>query len=452
MGVITRCKKRKLQEEEEEEELVDRISGLPDDILGDIVSLLPTKHGASTQILSSRWRHIWRSAPLNLDLPEVLWRTPAATISSVLSAHPGPGRRFSIDYTWLRDYDYSPGATAILDDRDHPLCGGPPLPLPLSVFHFSSTVVVASFKGCVLPDCGNNNGNALHWPVLKKLTLPSVTVSENSLQALLAGCSVLESLLLQDTRGLSRLRIVSPSLRSIGVNPGWRRIEDYRPLLLQQIVIEDAPSLERLLFLGERGIEISVISAPRLNILGELRNKQHVLQSGATTLQGWTIVSLTAVLPRVRVLALSEMEPWLDTVINLMRCFPCLETLHIELKYVGEENTSSDKYQKPIDALDIHLRKIVLAYFHDSKSHIEFAKFFIMNASALESMTLQIKNGNVGNKAWIKRQHRLLRIKKRASRGAQFDFVSHIFGSLGLSAAEGVHHLSILDPFQKIRQ
>jgi hypothetical protein len=68
-------------------------------------------------------------------------------------------------------------------------------------------------------------------------------------------------------------------------------------------------------------------------------------------------------------------------------------------------------------------------------------------------MRLELPFGNfIGNGDWIKRQHRLLQIEKRASRGARFDFVSHVnksFRSLSESE-EQVHDLSILDPFQRI--
>jgi hypothetical protein len=56
-------------------------------------------------------------------------------------------------------------------------------------------------------------------------------------------------------------------------------------LVLQQLVIEDAPCLDRLLFLEGLHIGISVISAPRLRILGELQGRGHMLQFDTTTLQ-----------------------------------------------------------------------------------------------------------------------------------------------------------------------
>ena len=155
-------------EGEEEEESLDRISGLPDAVLGEIISLLPTKGGVRTQVLSSRWRPLWRSAPLNLD---PCGCSVGRAISRILSTHLGPGRRFFIPrYILGQDVDRP---TAALDDwlrspaldnlqelsfnygdrfpRD--LCPLPPPPLlPASMHRFSSTLRVASFGGCGFPD------------------------------------------------------------------------------------------------------------------------------------------------------------------------------------------------------------------------------------------------------------------------------------------------------------
>jgi hypothetical protein len=54
---------------------------------------------------------------------------------------------------------------------------------------------------------------------------------------------------------------------------------------LQQLVIEDAPCLERLLYFGRTEMNISVISAPRLAILGKLFDGFPRLRFGATVFQ-----------------------------------------------------------------------------------------------------------------------------------------------------------------------
>ncbi|CAN6222231.1 unnamed protein product [Urochloa humidicola] len=219
MGVVTRAKKRRLQEEQD---LVDRISGLPDGVLGDIVSLLPTKSGARTQLLSSRWRHLWRSAPLNVSvcIYDNHQTIPLAGISGILSLHPGPGRRFSFHSSrwvkvamaeldgWLR----SPSLNNLEELEIHfdlersTNWRIPPHPLPASALRFSSTLAVASFQACDFPHCRKY----VSMPLLRQLTLLNSTISEASLHALLAGtagCHVLESLLLLNNEGSPRVKI-----------------------------------------------------------------------------------------------------------------------------------------------------------------------------------------------------------------------------------------------------
>ncbi|KAF8783643.1 hypothetical protein HU200_000440 [Digitaria exilis] len=243
---------------EEESGEQDFISRLPDGVLGDIISLLPTRDGARTQILSSRWRPLWRSAPLNIEILRYKWweHTIASATSRILCEHPGPGRRFCVVYSnanaagmalvdvWLR----SPALDGLQELEFHyfNLSGITPLPLPESARRFSPTLVAAIFGYCVFFPDGPH-----HYPLLRKLTLSSVEISESSLDAILAGCHVLQSLLLLNNHGPIRVKIASASLRSIGVGSSTQG-----SIRLQQLVVEDAPCLERLLVF--EGIQIDI--------------------------------------------------------------------------------------------------------------------------------------------------------------------------------------------------
>jgi hypothetical protein len=361
MGALTGAKKSRL-----EECLADRISSLPDGVLGDIVSLLPTKDGARTQVLSSRWRHLWRSAPLNLEACDdraVHDVSAGREISRILSSHPGPARRFfvscGVQYSefaanlnvWLR----SPALNKLQELQLDHIYWFPESPLR----RFSSTLRVATFR-CSNFTCATN-ASALHLPLLNQLSLVNVVITESILHALLAACPALQSLLLRCDWDFRRVQIVSPSLISIGVHPGSTKFRKVR-----QLIIKDAPCLERLLLFGGNKMDVMVIFAPRLRILGKLRNNNFPrFHSSTSTVQVWAlcilssicihacmihvlilnmlltqgsniIASMTAVVSSVKVLAISNMKLRLNVVINLMKCFPHLEKFYIQVTFVPE--------------------------------------------------------------------------------------------------------------------
>ncbi|CAL5008922.1 unnamed protein product [Urochloa decumbens] len=371
-GAKRERRRRRLGQEGEVEELVDRISHLPDGILGDIVSLLPSKDGARTQVLSSRWRPIWRSAPLNLDLIGLDFtgkRLNAVNVSRILSAHQGPGRRFCTEALYcdpvygsvtLNKWLQSSAVDKLQELKFHYDISyrDPPSPLPASVDRFSSTLRAASI-GAASP---------LQLPLLKQLSLLDAWISETSLYALLAGCPALQSLLLNDIMGCSRVQIVSPNLRSIGLRHGFRNTD------LEELVIHDAPCLERLICLERYcGMKttVSVISAPKLHVFASLYSYRTgeagsiIFQFGSTVFQRCGILSLTMVVRSVKALALTQRDLCLDMVINFLKCFPCLEKLYIKTTGgSGEKNTWCRKYKNLIGTIEIRLKEIVLATHH----------------------------------------------------------------------------------------
>ncbi|RLM54249.1 hypothetical protein C2845_PM10G07520 [Panicum miliaceum] len=305
----------------EEDDGVDRISHLHADILGDIISLLPTKDAARTQTLSSRWRRLWRSAPLNLDHRDLRWprydEQELATLTShILASHPGPARPLSVGVAhlhprpavvdaWLR----SPAVDG-LQELEFDFGGlyelPANLPLPASAFRFSATLRVATIAKCRVPDDG-----ALCFPRLRQLGLEDVVILEGSLHRIIAGCPVLESLLLTDS-------LVSLGLR---VHTG-------------ELIIEHAPLLERLLQLEFRiATHLSVISSPKLETVDCFSDLDFYakLKSEAAELQELSAVSFVTVVGSVKILAINIPSLSIDMFIDLMRCFPRLEKLYIQI-------------------------------------------------------------------------------------------------------------------------
>ena len=139
---------------------LDFISGLPDEMLHIIVSLLPTKSAVRTTVLSWCWCPIWRSTPLNLTVDYDLCIKDTgriAAVSSILSTHPGPARRLSLDDVFHPNCKLDAKfdlwfQSPTLDKLEELLFAGgqPQRSLSPSALCLAPTVCLASFASCYL--------------------------------------------------------------------------------------------------------------------------------------------------------------------------------------------------------------------------------------------------------------------------------------------------------------
>ncbi|CAM0955641.1 unnamed protein product [Alopecurus aequalis] len=424
---------------------LDLISALPDDVIGTIISFLPTKDGARTQDIARRWLPLWRSAPLNLVVEFEAGsknRKLIASVSKILSEHRGHARRLSLQLFnltdvpkrgwkhkidgWLRSQ-----ALDSLQELTFTYCSG--IDMPLSVFRFAPMLYSANFRHCDFPE--SISTMSLNFLCLKKLTLFMVTITEDGLHSMLSGCTVLESLELRHIFGIGGLWISSQTLRSLGFSTPHQI-----NVVIFQLVIKDAPCLERLLPLNLYGAPatIRVIRAPKLEILGVLSESISV-QFGTTNFQVKMIaVSLTTKIHTIKVLVLDSVGPNLDAVVDLLKCFPCLS-------HPTKDMNNARMYNQldPIECLELRLKKVVLMNYDGSKRPcVDFAKFFILNTKLLKEMEVQVLNKR--NDEWMANQYRQLRMESRVSRDARIELKRSTEKSF---VEVDTHDLSMADPF-----
>uniref|UniRef100_A0ACD6AW10 Uncharacterized protein n=1 Tax=Avena sativa TaxID=4498 RepID=A0ACD6AW10_AVESA len=204
------------------------------------------------------------------------WTTLAASFSSqsnsrFMQLHHEIGERFSfrgrragdLVESWFHSRALTKLQELHIRCRSRTTISAPPAArqrLPLSALCSASTLLVASISDCYFP----NDMPSMNFAVLKQLSLISVSVSGEVIHGLLASCHALQSLYMSEVGAKGCLRIISPTLRSIGFRDS--------SIGITELVIEDAPHLVKLLIPYSCHqydcVTIRVISAPKLEILG----------------------------------------------------------------------------------------------------------------------------------------------------------------------------------------
>ena len=144
----------------------------------------------------------------------------------------------------------------------------------------------------------------------------------------------------------------------------------------------------------------------------------------------------------------------LKRIVDLLRCFPCVEKLYIEvlllhryssfrlaaisstylvlkccffLMYIcsfqstapGINNNFWESEHRTLKCF-AHLKTILVYSYMGMDCDVDFLNFFVLNARVLQSMTVVVKPDN--DQELLAEQREKLQLDNRASRGAQFRF------------------------------
>ncbi|KAM0892590.1 hypothetical protein ACQ4PT_025648 [Festuca glaucescens] len=386
---------------------------LRDDLLREIITqYLPVTEAARTAALAKRWRHLWSSTPLVLRDAALLEPARDALVPRVLAKHPGHFRAVILHDCRLASLDRElPGWPRLLADKHtqelylanrftpNQTVGVDTLPhIPADILRCGS--LQEPLLGFWAFPVDLSHGAGISLPNLQCLTLIMVAIRDQDLEHLITACTVLEILKLSGTTP-KRIHLRSPSLRCALV--GLSRVEDF--------AVVDAPLLERLvLFLPGKVAMVKIGYATNLRVLGHLDTRVHRLQIRDTVIGLNTVASTSTVIPSVKILAVAVNFGVLwevKTLASFLRCFPNIDTLHIESALHGPSITANEpsgehharfwQEASPVECLRSDVKKMVIHEFRGDQNEFQFLKFVTMNAQELQSLHVVLQEENTSS-------------------------------------------------------
>uniref|UniRef100_A0ACD5ZXE9 Uncharacterized protein n=1 Tax=Avena sativa TaxID=4498 RepID=A0ACD5ZXE9_AVESA len=413
---------------------IDRLSSLPDMLLGNIVSRIPVKEAARTAALSRRWHGVWRSAPLVLVDSHVL---PAGTavvraearritsaVSRVFAEHPGPFRCVHLTSSYMEgSEDLLTRWLHLLADKgiqELVLVNRPwPLSLTLPATFLGMTTLTRLYLGLWKFPNTANVPRATCFPNLRELGLCSVHMANKDLDFILDRSPVLETLCVQGNLFKLRLRLVSQSLRCV----------QFIGSFFEEIAVVHAPCLERLIHSGgwtSNGVctKVKIGHAPKLHLFGYFDAGNNVLEIGDTVIKAETKVCPSTIVTSVRILALEfrcGVSNDVKMIPTILRCFPNVETLHIMSRETGK--TSGKLKVNPkfwnecgtIDGIRSCIKMLVFNDYRGDRSELAFLKFFLGSALVLERVAIAFADLTFASREDLNNKVMPLRSMKRAS-------------------------------------
>ncbi|RLN22398.1 hypothetical protein C2845_PM07G14570 [Panicum miliaceum] len=283
----------------------DHISHLPDALLSNIISRLATREAARTVVLSTRWRGVWAATPLLVDDAHLVGADGphdipiVRAVSRCVAAHPGLVRGVRLTRIPFYSHEYMlrrlVADLADKDIKDLILFNRPwPLNMPLP----EDILRCASLERLYLGVWQFPEITSAHPPVFDKLR----------------------------DLGLFHCIFALSAMKNLQVAVDWNST-------LHEVVFQDAPCLERLILqTTDTRKPLKIVGTPRLEVLGFLDLNLHELEIGGIAIKAGMNVRARATVPSLKILAVTVQfarNQEAKMLPTLLKCFPCLEALHI---------------------------------------------------------------------------------------------------------------------------
>ncbi|KAJ9565925.1 hypothetical protein OSB04_001891 [Centaurea solstitialis] len=251
---ITPKKRIKMEEEimaddeEEEQQEEDRISALPDCLILEIISHLPsTKTAIRTGTLSKRWKHLWTSVPTLIfkhNNDDNRSNFVSFVNKTLAQCHQSKLKKFGV-YT---SYDVR-FETEVNNWILYAISRSvESLDLILWSFDLEAEFLLnqcfftnSCFTDLTLAGCVFNPIGMIRWKSLRNLCISFGNLDEDLIENVLSGSPVLETLVLDNCYGYRRLDLTSKSLKNL-VFSGYM-VPDDESDDLDDVIEINAPNL-----------------------------------------------------------------------------------------------------------------------------------------------------------------------------------------------------------------
>ncbi|KAJ4907989.1 putative F-box/FBD/LRR-repeat protein [Raphanus sativus] len=448
----------------------DRISFLPDDLLCEILSHVPTKTGVMTSVLSTRWRTIWLSIPiLDLHTDDFPNFTALASFTSWFLDGSSCLHKLKLAFGSLRtiqdisnellklSFNFGRNIQDISNEPSYLMTQWINSAVTRKVQHLDITFLypwivemmplsiytcetIVSLKLCNVSLADSEN---VSLPCLKIMHLVGNVYTSNAfLEKLISSCPVLEELTVVRNRDteydLRVLRVCSKSLKSLVVDLDGRKCwyRDFR------VVVIDAPGLNNLRLKDNQftsyvisnlsssaKVDIDVSFAKRSSVpdMTTSSSKRSVMRSfftmlssvrdmtiSQTTLEGICLYLKHEPVPQfpylIRLHAVLYSSD-LRTLPNILQICPNLKSLVLALSYLRMEELHVFSSSSVPECLRSSLECVeIKTPIRGAVTEIELVKYLLENSVVLRKFKMCLRRRRMNEESNI--SMKLLRLRR----------------------------------------